>query len=113
MFWEGKEMHPVFVAKFGEMCVVTYCNNTQEKLANFSRAGILVGFADADPVVTIQVLNPKKRQINLMQVMTFLNHWDNIDVVIFPVSYQGFDENNDNESIFGNNDNIDNKLVFL
>ena len=58
--------------KFGEMCITTYRDNTYwAKLAN-GAPGIWVGYANGHHTGTYWIFNPKTKQINSTQDVTFL-----------------------------------------
>ena len=62
--------------KFGEMCIAMYTDNSHgAKLANWVTSGILIGFAEGDPVSTYRRSNTKTKKIFLPRLWPFNNHW--------------------------------------
>ena len=114
IFWDREEKHPISLPKFGEMCVITYCNKThQAKLANHGTTGIWLGYVGEHPVGTFQVMSSKTRKINLTCDVTFLKksygEFKEVDnPVIIPMSYEGLDDEDNDESNFLNERNNDN-----
>ena len=97
-FGKRKKYVVTYVQKFGEMCIITYKNNThQAKLANHGTPSIWVGYAKNHSAATYQIFNPKTKKIILTRDVTFLqksySEYTQADKpVVVTTSYEGSDE---------------------
>ena len=63
-FGKGKKSVLTLMQKFGEMCIITYKDNTDwAKLANHGTPGIWVGYAENSPASTYWIFSPKTKKI--------------------------------------------------
>ena len=83
---------------FGEMCIVTFKDNTHwAKLTNPGTPGIWVGYDKNHPPSTYRILNPKTKRIILTRDVTFLNksysEYNRVGKpTILNISYEGSDD---------------------
>ena len=94
LFGKGKRSILTSVQRFGEICMMTYHDNShQTKLANKGTQGIWVGLADGHSVSTYSMFNPKAPKLAQKNV-TFLfkshDEWNKVEkpTLVF-ISYEG------------------------
>ena len=97
-FGKGKSHVLKSMQKFGEICIVSFKDNThQAKLANCRTPGVWVGYAENHPTSTYRIFNPKTKCIILTHDVTFLNksygEYSKVEKpVILTTSYEGSDD---------------------
>ena len=62
---------------FGEMVVVTDCNNVKAKLDDRGKTCIWLGYAKDHAIGTYRVYNPKTNKVSLTRDVTFLRESHN------------------------------------